>query len=71
MVRHWTPKPVVISCTRSRTTGGNFFVVVVDSFKYNNAISTNFVQTAKNSKVSRFKVDEIVKFDEKLPVHTQ
>ena len=44
MVRHWTPKPVII---RSSPTGGNFFFAVVNSFEYNNAISANFVQTEK------------------------
>ena len=49
LVRHWTPKPVIISCIRSNPTGGNFFFAVVNSFEYNNAISANFVQTVKNS----------------------
>ena len=31
------------------STGGIFFVAVVNSFEYNNAISANFVQTVKNS----------------------
>ena len=42
MVRHWTPKPVIISCIRSNPTGGNFFFDVVKSFEYNNAISAKF-----------------------------
>ena len=49
MVRHWTPKPAIISCTRSSPTGGNFFFAVVKFFKYKIAISANFVQTVKNS----------------------
>ena len=49
MVRHWTPKPVIISCTRSSPTRGNFFFAVVKSFEYKIAISANFVQTVKNS----------------------
>ena len=49
MVRHWTPKPVIICSIRSSPTGGNFFVVVVKSFEYKIAISANFVQTVKNS----------------------
>ena len=49
MVRHWTPKQAIISCIRSSPTGGNFLFAVVNSFEYNNAISTNFVHTVKNS----------------------
>ena len=49
MVRHWTPKPVIISCIRSTPPGGNFYFAVVNSFEYNNAISANFVQIVKNS----------------------
>ena len=49
MVRHWTPKPVMISCIRSSPTGGNFCFAFVNSFEYNSAISANFVQTLKNS----------------------
>ena len=49
MVRHWTPKPAIISCTRSSPTGGNYFFAVVKSFEYKIAISANFVQTVKNS----------------------
>ena len=52
MVRHWTPKPVIICSIRSSPTGGNFFFAVVKSFKYKIAISANFVQTVKNSIVS-------------------
>ena len=49
LVRHWTPKPVIICSTRSSPTGGNFFFTVVKSFEYKIAISANFVQTVKNS----------------------
>ena len=49
MVRHWTPKPVIICSIRSSPTGGNFFFAVVKSFEYKIAISANFVQTVKNS----------------------
>ena len=49
MVRHWTPKPVIISCIRSSPSGDNSFFAVVKSFEYNNAISANFVQVVKNS----------------------
>ena len=45
MVRHWSPKPAIISCTRSSSTGGNLFFAVVKSFEYKLAISANFVQT--------------------------
>ena len=48
MVRHWTPKPVIISCIRSSPTGDYFFAVV-NYFEYNNARFANFVQTVKNS----------------------
>ena len=54
MVRHWTPKPVIISCIRSSPAGENFSFAVVNSFEYNNAISANFVQTVKNSNVYKF-----------------
>ena len=30
MVRHWTPKPVIISCTRSSPTRGNFFLLLLN-----------------------------------------
>ena len=43
LVRHWALQPVIIPCTRSNPTGGNFFFAVVESFEYNNAISANFV----------------------------
>ena len=49
MVRHWTPKPAIIPCTRSSPTGGNSLFVVVKSFEYKIAISADFVQTVKNS----------------------
>ena len=49
MVRHWTPKPVIICSIRSSPTGGNFLFAVVKSFEYKIAISVNFVQTVKNS----------------------
>ena len=49
MIRHWTPKPVIISCIRLRPTGGNSFFAVVKSFEYKIAISANFVQTVKNA----------------------
>ena len=52
MVRHWTPKPAIISYTRSGPTRGNFFFAVVKSFGYKIAISANFVQTVKNSIVT-------------------
>ena len=45
MVRYWTPKPAIISCTRSSR---NFFAVV-KSFYANTAICANFVLTVKNS----------------------
>ena len=48
MVRHWTPKPAIISCTRLSPTGGNSFFAAVKSFEYKIAISANFVQTVKN-----------------------
>ena len=48
MVRHWTPKPVIICSIRSSPTGGNFFFAVVKSFEYKIAISAKFVQTVKN-----------------------
>ena len=51
MVRHWTPKPVIICSIRSSPTGGNFFFAIVKSFEYKIAISANFVQTVKNSSV--------------------
>ena len=51
MVRHWTPKPVIICSIRSNPTGGNFFFAAVKSFEYKIAISANFVQTVKNSYV--------------------
>ena len=38
LVRHWTPKPVIICSTRSSPTGGNFFFTVVKSFEYKIAI---------------------------------
>ena len=53
MVRHWTPKPVIICSIRSSPTGGNFFFAVVKSFEYKIAIAANFVQTVKNSNVNR------------------
>ena len=49
MVRHWTPKPVIICSIRSSPTGGNYFLAVVKSFEYKIVISANFVQTVKNS----------------------
>ena len=49
LVRHWTPKPVIICSIRSSPTGGSFFFAVVKSFEYKIAISANFVQTVKNS----------------------
>ena len=30
LVRHWTPKPVIISCTRSSPTGCNFFLLLLN-----------------------------------------
>ena len=47
LVRHWTLKPVIISCIKSSPTGGNFFAVV-ESFDANTAISVNFVLTVNN-----------------------
>ena len=41
-IRHWTPKPVIISSIRSSPTRG-FFFTVVKSFDANNGISANFV----------------------------
>ena len=52
MVRHWTPKPVIICSIRSSPTGDNFLFAVVKSFEYKIAISANFVQTVKNSNVT-------------------
>ena len=49
LVRHWTPKPVIIWSIRSSPTGGNFFFAIIKSFEYKIAISVNFVQTVKNS----------------------
>ena len=60
MVRHWTPKPVIISRIRSSPTGGNFFFAVVKSFEYKIAISANFVQTVKNSNNSRKSIRPMV-----------
>ena len=31
MARHWTPKPAIMSCTRSSPTGGNFFLLLLNS----------------------------------------
>ena len=62
MVRHWTPKPVIISCIRSSPTGGNFLFAVINSFEYKNAISANFVQTVKNSNVDNLTVIEMTLF---------
>ena len=53
MVRHSTPKPAIISCTRLSPTEGNFYFAVLKSFEYKIAISANFVQTVKNLNVSR------------------
>ena len=49
MVRHWTPKSIIISGIRSSPTEGNFFFAVVKLFEYKIAISANSVQTVKNS----------------------
>ena len=51
LVRHWTPKPVIIYSIRLSPTGGNFFFAVVGSFECKIAISANFVQTVKNSDI--------------------
>ena len=48
MVRHWTPKPVIICSIRSSPTGGTSFFAVVKFFEYKIAISANFVQTVKD-----------------------
>ena len=68
MVRHWTPKPVIICSIRSSPTGGNFFLAVVKSFEYKIAISDNFVQTVKNSSESvfYFEYDKISQQNNKL-----
>ena len=42
LVRHWTPKPVIISSIRSSPMKVTF-LTVVKSFDANNAISANFV----------------------------
>ena len=49
LVKHWTLKPLIVSCIRSSHTGGNFFALVVKSLDANTAISANFVLIVKNS----------------------
>ena len=69
MVRHWTPKPVIICSIRSSPTGGNFFFAVVKSFEYKIAISANFVQTVKNSTVNECDWQILVGNHERINSH--
>ena len=52
MVRHWTPKPVASGRATLEVTS---FFALVECFEYKIAISSNFVQTVKNSNVFQSK----------------
>ena len=49
LFRHWTPKPVIISCMKSSPIGGNIFMLLLNPFDANTTVSANFVPTVKNS----------------------
>ena len=53
LVRHWTPKPVIISCIRSSPTGGNSFLLLLNPLMPIHCIAI-FVWTVKNSSNGNF-----------------